>query len=62
MVSKRRLVGVDQRIVEDQARRLALALGQQAGEGQAHQHGQLLARADAQAVERLLARRRGADG
>ena len=62
MVVKAGLVGIDQRVVENQARRFALALRQQRGERQADQHGELLARADAQAVERLLEHHPGAVG
>ena len=41
------IVGVDERVVEDERRRRA-GLGQQAPEAQAHQHGELLLRALAQ--------------
>src|SRR3954469_2507276 len=40
-------VSIDQGVVQDQARRLALALRQQARERESHQHRQLLASADA---------------
>src|SRR3954447_21104153 len=47
-------VGVDKGVVQDQARRFALALRQQTRERDSHQHRQLLAGADAEAIEPFL--------